>query len=145
MNDKYIVHFISSTRKKMIKFIEDELKEHGIEDLVPTHGSVLTALYESELGKLTMKEISKKIGKDKSTVTPLVNKMIKAGYIQKGQCKTDKRISYISLTQKGKDMEAKYDEISKRVNLTAYDGFSDEEKEVFLKLLKKMNTNFSKE
>lgn len=144
MNDKYIVHFISSTRKKMIKFIEDELKEHGIEDLVPTHGSVLTALYESELGKLTMKEISKKIGKDKSTVTPLVNKMIKAGYIQKGQCETDKRISYISLTKKGKDMEAKYDEISKCVNLTAYDGFSDEEKEVFLKLLKKMNTNFSK-
>ncbi|WP_243238746.1 MarR family winged helix-turn-helix transcriptional regulator [Romboutsia sp. 1001713B170207_170306_H8] len=80
MKDKYIIYFISRTKANMIKFIENKLKENNLTDLIPTHGNILTALYESDK-KLTMKEIAKKIGKDKSTVTSLVNKLISLGYI----------------------------------------------------------------
>ena len=79
MNDKYIIYFISRTKANMIKFIENKLKENDLNDLIPTHGNILTALYESDK-KLTMKEIAKKIGKDKSTVTSLVNKLIHLVY-----------------------------------------------------------------
>ena len=82
MKDKYIIYFISRTKANMIKFIENKLKENDLTELIPTHGNILTALYESDK-KLTMKEIAQKIGKDKSTVTPLVNKLIRLGYIEK--------------------------------------------------------------
>lgn len=144
MNDKYIVYFISKTKKKMTDFIEKELKEKGLNDLVPSYGNILTVLYDND-GKLSMKEIGRLIGKDKSTVTALVNKLLKLGYVKKEKCKVDKRVTYVKITEKGKKIEDKFNDISKEVYLTAYKNFSKEEREVLLKLLKKLNNNFNLE
>lgn len=141
MKDKYIVYFISRTKKKMIQFIEKKLNQNGIGDLIPSHGNILTALYENN-EKLTMSKIAQIIGKDKSTVTPLVDKLLCLGYIQKEKDEKDKRITYILLTDKGKQLESKFSAISNEVYTTAYKNFSQEEKEIFLKLLKKLNNNF---
>ncbi|MGO0943864.1 MarR family winged helix-turn-helix transcriptional regulator [Clostridioides difficile] len=43
-----------------------------------------------------MKEIAAKIGKDKSTVTVLVNKLINLGYLERQKCTNDKRITSLS-------------------------------------------------
>ncbi|WP_122639815.1 MarR family winged helix-turn-helix transcriptional regulator [Romboutsia sp. Marseille-P6047] len=144
MKDKYIIYFISRTKANMIKFIENKLKENNLTDLIPTHGNILTALYESDK-KLTMKEIAKKIGKDKSTVTSLVNKLISLGYIEKEKSAIDKRVTYISLTQKAIDIEDKFNFISSQVRETAYKNFTKEKKEEFLRLLRKLSTNFKTE
>lgn len=141
MNDKYIVYFISRTKKKMIRFIEKKLLENDMDDLIPSHGNILTALYENN-EKLTMKRIAEIIGKDKSTVTPLINKLLSLGYIKKEKDEKDKRITYISLTNKGREIRTKYNNISSEVYKTAYKGFSKEEKEIFLNLLKRLNNNF---
>jgi len=141
MKDKYIVYFISRTKKKMIEFIEKKLYENGMDDIVPSSGNILTALYEHN-EKLTMSKIAKIIGKDKSTVTPLVSKLLSLGYIEKENDEKDKRITYIVLTEKGKQLESKFNAISSEVYKTAYKNFSEEEKEIFLKLLKKLNNNF---
>lgn len=144
MKDKYIIYFISRTKANMIKFIENKLKENKLTELIPTHGNILTALYESDK-KLTMKEIAKKIGKDKSTVTSLVNKLISLGYIQKEKSITDKRVTYISLTSKARDIEDTFNFISSQVRETAYKDFTPEEKEEFLRLLRKLSSNFKME
>lgn len=125
----------------MIQFIEKKLNQNGIGDLIPSHGNILTALYENN-EKLTMSKIAQIIGKDKSTVTPLVDKLLCLGYIQKEKDEKDKRITYILLTDKGKQLESKFSAISNEVYTTAYKNFSQEEKEIFLKLLKKLNNNF---
>lgn len=140
-NEKYIVYFISSTRKKMIKFIEKQIVEKEIEDLIPSHGNILTNLFDAKQ-KMTMKDIAWKIGRDKSTVTSLVNKLEQAGYLIKVNSKKDRRTVYLELTEKGHSMEKKYREISEEVIAKAYEGFSENEKEVFLNLLKKLNNNF---
>ncbi|MCT4621606.1 MAG: MarR family transcriptional regulator [Marinisporobacter sp.] len=144
MNDKYIVYFISKTKKKMTEFIQKELKEKELDDLVPSYGNILTVLYDND-GKLSMKEIGQLIGKDKSTITALVNKLLKLGYVEKERSQEDKRVTYIILTEKGKDVEGKFNDISKKVYLTAYKNFSKEERDILLKLLKKMNNNFNLE
>jgi DNA-binding MarR family transcriptional regulator len=141
MNDKYIVYFISKTKKKMTRFIEKALKENGLVDLVPSYGNILTVLYNNN-GKLSMNEIGQLIGKDKSTITALVNKLSKLGYVKKEKCIEDRRVTYITFTEKGKSIEVKVNDISEKVNLIAYKNFSKEEKDIFLRLLKKMNNNF---
>ena len=141
MNDKYIIFFVSRTKANMIKFIENRLKKNKLDDLIPTHGNVLTALYESNK-KLTMTDIAKKISKDKSTVTPLINKLLELGYIKKEKSKDDKRVTYISLTDKARDIEDTFNSISSEVRETAYKNFTQEEKAEFFRLLKKLNTNF---
>lgn len=141
MNDKYIVYFISRAKANMIKFIQNKLKENKLDDLIPTHGNILTALYESDKN-LTMKEISQKIGKDKSTVTSLVNRLITLGYIEKEKCTKDKRVTYIGLTQKSRDIEDSFNFISSQVKETAYSNFTEDEKKEFLRLLRKLSSNF---
>jgi MarR family transcriptional regulator, organic hydroperoxide resistance regulator len=142
MNDRYIVHFISRTRKKMLNFIKEKLVENDLNGLIPSHGNILTALYQNN-GKLTMKKIAEITKKDKSTITPLINKLLELGYIIKVKDEKDKRVTYIILTEKGKEIKGKYNTISNEVYNTAYKNFSEEEKEIFLKLLKKMNNNFN--
>lgn len=142
MKDKYIVYFMSKIKYKMLHFIEMKLKENNLEDLIPSHGNILTALYENH-EKLTMKQIAEIIGKDKSTITPLVNKLVDLGYIKKEKKELDKRVTYIILTERGKKIETKFNAISKEVSMAAYKGFSAEEKEIFLDLLKRLNKNFN--
>ncbi len=141
MKDKYIVYFMSRTKNKMLRFIEEQLQENGLDELIPSHGNILTALYENH-GRLTMKKIAEITGKDKSTITPLVNKLVDLGYITKEKNEIDKRVTYIILTEKGKQMEAEFSAISSKVYRAAYKGFSAEEKEDFLRLLKKLYSNF---
>jgi len=141
MNDKYIVYFLSKTKKKMTRFIEKALKEKGLVDLVPSYGNILTVLYNNN-GILSMNEIGQLLGKDKSTITALVNKLLKLGYVKKEKCIEDRRVTYITFTEKGKSIEVKVNDISEKVNLIAYKNFSKEEKDIFLRLLKKMNNNF---
>ncbi len=142
MHDKYIVYFISRTKQKMIQFIEQKLEENGVDDLITSHGNILTALYENN-GKLTMSQIAKKIGKDKSTVTPLINKLFQLGYIDKLKSEDDKRITYITITDKGRQLESTFNSITSQVHDTAYKNFTPEEKQIFLELLKKLNMNFT--
>ena len=141
MNQQYIVYFVSQTKQNMHKYIENQLKNEGLENLIPSHGSILTVLFNSD-GPLTMKEIAEKIGKDKSTVTVLVNHLLYKGFIKKSEKREDRRITFIELTELGLSMEEKYRTISKNVVETAYKDFTEDEKTVFLALLKKMNTNF---
>lgn len=89
-----------------------------------------------------MKEIGLLLGKEKSTITAIVNKLEKLGYVMKLKSEKDRRTTYVCLTEVGKDIEEKFEEISFDVQNTAYNNFSQEEKKEFLRLLKKMNQNF---
>ncbi|MCT4509838.1 MAG: MarR family transcriptional regulator [Tepidibacter sp.] len=137
----YIIGNISTTRKKYQKFLENELKEHNIDNIVPSHGSILSVLYKNN-GRLTMKEIASLIRRDKSTVTSLCNKLVSFGYIKKEKCEQDRRVTYITLTQKGIDIKPEFEEISKKLIDTAYKGFTQEEEETFIYLLNKISKNF---
>ena len=86
---------------------------------------------------------SKKTSKDKSTITVLVNKLLKFGYIEKVKSTRDNRVTFIVLTKKAEDIKDKYMKICRNLNQTVYKGFSESEKEVFLTLLKRMNDNLS--
>jgi DNA-binding MarR family transcriptional regulator len=141
MNDKYIVYFISKTKKKMVKFIEKKLYEKELYNLVPSYGNILTVLYDHN-GTMSMKEIGTLLGKEKSTITAIVDKLEKLGYVSKIKNEKDRRTTFVCLTEMGKDIEKKFEEISKDVQSAAYNNFTKEEKSEFLRLLKKMNQNF---
>lgn len=142
MQEKYIVYFISKTKKKMLRFIENRLKDHELYNLVPSYGNILTVLYDHG-GKMTMKHIADLLGKEKSTITSLVNKLEALGYVEKIKSKEDRRTTFVCLTQMGKDIEEKFEIISKDLQERAYSNFTQAEKEELLRLLKKLNQNFN--
>ena len=136
-----IFGLIGSLRERYARFLEGELVAHGIEGLVPSHGSILSVLYRSEEG-LPMGDIAKRIGRTKSTVTQLVDRLVALGFVEKTPSARDGREVFVVLTDKGRGIKADFDEISARLLETAYLGFSEEEKEDLVGYLTRMRDNF---
>lgn len=107
------------------RFIIEELKKNNIKGLVPSHGEILLWLYQKD--KMTMKNIADKIHRSKSTVTVLVGKLEKFGFIKREVSEKDNRYSYISLTKKGQDFKVIFDKITDDTNKKLYQGISDNE------------------
>jgi DNA-binding MarR family transcriptional regulator len=135
-----IAAVIGNINTKINLLIVEELNKHGISGLVPTHGGILH--YLSNNGKVTMKELSVAIKRDKSTVTALVKKLLAYGYVKKEQCGHDHRTIYVSLTEKGVGLEPMVADISEVMLNRVWLGISDKEQEDVIKILKKIEANF---
>ena len=143
MINKYLaISKISKIRHEVSVYIERELRKRGIEGLVVSHGNILDILYEHN-GKLTMKEIGEGIDRSKSTVTQLVERLLKAGYVTKEFDLKDKRYSYIVLTEKGLSIKNDFVEISQNVIEVFFKDFADDEIVILLSLLDRVIHNFS--
>lgn len=130
---------ISRIHEKGNKFIIDSLNQNGLTGLVPSHGDILAVLYGS--GKLTMQDIAKKIHRTKPTITVLVDKLEKLGFVKREKSSKDNRITYIVLTDKGLEFKVLFDEISINLNKMLYKNLSDDESLLIDKLLEKMSSD----
>ena len=133
---KEMLSLVSKIHEKGNRFIIEELKNNGAEGLVPSHGDILVCLYKN--GKMTMKDIANSIRRTKPTVTVLVDKLEKLGYLKREASEEDSRSTNIVLTQKGEDFKVIFEKISKELNKMLYKNLSPEESELIEKLLRKV-------
>jgi DNA-binding MarR family transcriptional regulator len=136
------IQIIGRIREKANDFIMDEMKKLGCDDLVPSHGDILASLFRC--GELTMTEISESIYRERSTVTTLVNKLVKLGFVKTKKNPEDSRYIIVYLTQKGKELKPYFYSISKKMYEIEYQGISDDEKIIFNELLNKIHNNLKK-
>lgn len=140
MSTNNIISLIATIREKSNKFIMREMNNRNIKGLVISHGDILNALFKYEV--LTMKDISEKIERDKSTVTTLVDKLVSIGYVTKQKDFNDSRIVLVSLTEKGKQLKSDFEEISSELLSVVFSGIEEEEKEILIRTLTKIKNNF---
>jgi DNA-binding MarR family transcriptional regulator len=140
MGTNDIISLISSVKEKANKLIIQEMSRREMEGLAPSHGDILNALFK--YSELTMKDLAKEINKDKSTVTALINKLVNLGYIERTRDITDSRIVYITLTEKGKNLQTDFKEISDKLIERVYKDISKNEQEVLINILNKIKNNF---
>ena len=131
-----ILSLISKIHEKGNRFIIEELKNNGVEGLVPSHGDILVCLYKNN--KMTMKDIANCIHRTKPTVMVLVDKLEKLGYLKRAASDKDSRSTYVILTQKGEDFKATFDQISNNLNKMLNKNLSENEVKLLEELLKKM-------
>lgn len=139
MKTRDAISLISKIREKMNKRIINEMVQNGVEGIVTSHGDILYALYSKK--SMTMAEIAETIGKDKSTVTVLIDKLVKLQYVTKKRDAQDSRVIYVTLTPKGKELEPIFEAISAKVLDVFYQGISEKEKEDLTKILNRIYSN----
>ena len=140
MKHQNIISLISHVRNLANEFIVEELRKEGIEDISPSHGNIMNALFFQD--GLSMKEINEKINKKKNTVTVLIDKLENLGYVTKKTDADDKRITHIYLTEKGRSFEKSFRSVSAKLIKKTFEGFSEKERMVVVKLLDKIRRNF---
>ena len=131
-----ILSLISKIHEKGNRFIVEELKKNGANELVPSHGDILVCLYNQD--KMTMKDIADKIHKTRPTVTVLVDKLEKLGYIKREVSEKDNRYTYIYLTKKGQEFKPVFEQISNDLTDMLYKNLSDKEADILEELLKRI-------
>ncbi|WNS43418.1 MarR family transcriptional regulator [Paenibacillus sp. MMS20-IR301] len=140
METRDVISLISKIREKVNRFIVQEMEKQGVEGIGTSHGDIIYALLQKP--KMTMADIARRIHKDKSTVTPLVNKLAGLGIVTKERDKEDTRFVYVTLTAKGRELEGVFEVVSAEMLGQFYRNVSEEEQEILLQILLKINNNF---
>lgn len=94
--------YLSRAHHRSRIFMDEELRKKGITDLGYSHIRIMIVLYVFKT--LSMKEITEKISKDKSTVTIFVNKLEKKGYVRKRVCSKDRRVMHLELGERAEEV-----------------------------------------
>ncbi len=141
MKTRDAISYISKIREKVNHLIETEMIRSGLVGIVTSHGDIIYALFHQQ--RMTMAEIASKIGRDKSTVTALVDKLVKLGYVVKERDTQDTRVVYVTLTDKGQELKPIFEAISNKVLSTFYSGVSEVEKTELANILDKIYRNLN--
>ncbi|MCJ7650393.1 MAG: MarR family transcriptional regulator [Candidatus Lokiarchaeota archaeon] len=80
----------------------------------------------------------------KSTLSSHLDSLESLGFIKKIPSKEDKREIFVILSEKTKNLNQKYLEVSKHMTKLFYDGFTDKEIDQFEKYLRQCIQNLAK-
>lgn len=121
-------------------FMDEQLRKRGITELGFSHVRIIIILHIFKV--LSMKEVTEKISKDKSTVTILVNKLEKKGYLRKKVCEEDRRVTYLELEDKAKEILNIIFEVSDIFQSRVEKILDEEERKMFIKIMSKLIENW---
>ena len=115
------------------------LRENNMVDLEGARGRIIFALWGND--GVPIKTLCEKTSLDKSTLTGIIDRLERDGYIERKPSETDKRSTLISLTGKEQEFAKNIQKVSNQMNEIFYKGFSDEEITQFDKMLARILEN----
>ena len=142
MRKNNAIALMSRIREQANKLIVRELRQQGVEGIVPSHGEIMVHLFAAE--ECTMQNLAKQINRTKPTVTVLIEKLVACGYVVKEKSAEDNRVTLIKLSAKGWELKPIFEVISAKMNAVVYQGLCEEEAEMLEKVLTQINGNLDK-
>ncbi|MCJ1655679.1 MarR family transcriptional regulator [Staphylococcus sp. NRL 16/872] len=134
---KQLCFLLYVTSKEVIKKYTYYLKEH---DLTYTSFMVVMAIEDDE--KINIKSLGQRVFLDSGTLTPLLKKLEKKGYVKRMREKEDERNLQISLTENGKKIKPVLESISEQV-FEDFNFSKEEETELVHSLRHVITNNFA--
>ena len=116
------------------------LKQHNIE-INSAQGRIMFALWQND--GISINELAKKTQLKKSTLTSMLDRLERMGYIRRQRSKKDRRKILIKRTEKDRTMEKKYVEVSEEMTRLFYKGFSKSQIVHFEKDLERILNNLT--
>ncbi len=118
------------------------LKDYGIEELNPGQGRILFALWQED--DVPIRELSIKTQLTKSTLTTMLDRLETAGFLKRGSDADDRRIIKVKLSEKSKNLQEKYVDVSKKMTEVFYGALLEEEIDDFEGYLRRILDNLIK-
>lgn len=141
MSVKDLAHEISRTRSLVDQLLMTRLSDLGYPMLSPTHGDVLSQLFMR--GDMCMRDLSSAIGRDPSTVTALVRKLVALGFVETHKSDRDRRSTVVSLTEEGHRLREPFSQISNELRRSWEEGVDAEDLSACVRVLAAMRGNLA--
>ncbi|MEN2768942.1 MarR family winged helix-turn-helix transcriptional regulator [Ornithinibacillus xuwenensis] len=124
---------LMKSAKSVQEQIKTDISSYGMRT---SDFEILEVLYHK--GKLTVREVSEAVLINTGSITYVIDKLESKGLLERSNCKDDRRVVYIQITNQGKQL---MDEIFPKHQQVIEDMFSDittEEKRVVIDVLKRV-------
>ena len=122
------------------RIFERTLKKYDVE-INSAQGRIMFALWQKD--GISINELAKKTQLKKSTLTSMLDRLEKMGYIGRLRSESDRRKVLIKRTQKDKALEGKYVEVSQELTKLFYKGFTESRIDRFEKDLEHILNNLT--
>lgn len=131
MEDR-LIFLISKVYQKLIINLQKSFSESGIE---ATPIQVMLLFFLQQNNGLSLTQVSQGLMLENPTVTGLIDRLEKLGYVKRADHPNDRRVYLVHLTKKGDMIADKALPIVKRLNGEIKKGYSKKEIEGFQKVL----------
>jgi len=131
VEDRFIF-LISKVCQKLITNLQKSFSESGIE---VTPIQVMLLFFLQQNNGLSLTQISQGLMLENPTVTGLIDRLEKSGYVKRSDHPNDRRVYLVHLTEKGNKVAKKALPIVKKLNEKIKEGYSKEEIGNFTKVL----------
>lgn len=139
--DDRLIYQVFMAQQKLRIYLKSALLAEGVK-VTPTQTGILFLLKRKN--GMTMTELSQVLAADNSTMTGLVDRLEKSGFVVREASPTDRRALLVRITQEGIDEIDRAQPIIKRVNEEISSGFSEGEIAAFKKVLNSFFQKFNK-
>ncbi|GAB3806090.1 MarR family winged helix-turn-helix transcriptional regulator [Virgibacillus kimchii] len=129
---KIFVVLMKST-KTLEEIIKKDISSHGMKS---SDFMVLEALYHK--GSQTVREISNAVLINTGSITYVIDKLEKKGYVKRRHCKDDRRVVYIDITEDGTKLMDEIFPKHQQVIEELFADVSEEDKQTVIDVLKKV-------
>lgn len=130
--DRYIEVSFSVNSKA-----ESLVKEQISSDL--TNDQHYTLRYMHKVGTCTSSELAEVFNVKKSAITAMINRMWEKGFIERTRDENDRRVVYLTLTDKGNELFLKTEQRIHKLVESLITKFEQTEIEQFIKTFEKLN------
>lgn len=139
-NRKVINELLVMLFNDILEIEEKALQQGELKDLSVTEIHTIEAIgmYKPR----TMTEVANDLGITVGTLTTAITKLVKKGYVERTRGEEDRRAVMIALTRKGKLAYRVHDKFHQEMISETIGGLTDEEEEVLVKSLDKINKFF---
>lgn len=115
------------------------LADCGVEEFNGPQGRILYVLWQED--GVPIAALVQKTGLAKNTLTAMLARMESTGLIARATSPADRRQVLVTLTDKARGLEGKYEEVSQEMNRLFYRGLSQEDANVLDGLLDRVLAN----
>jgi len=141
MKEQYQAGFLMAKIRQVGGRISERLlKKYNVE-INSAQGRIMFALWQKD--NIPINELVKKTQLKKSTLTSMLDRLERMGYISRQRSKKDRRKILIKRTEKDREMEKKYVEVSEEMTRLFYKGFPKSQIDRFEKDLEQILNNLT--
>jgi len=119
--------------KSIQERVKTDISDHGMRT---SDFTVLEALYHK--GRQTIRQISEAVLINTGSITYVIDKLEKNEWLERSYCKEDRRVVYIQLTDKGKELMDEVFPKHQKVIEELFEDISTEEIETVINVLKRV-------
>lgn len=128
--ERFICFKLNKVRRKIHRYYESRLASF---ETTPVQFYVLSALWDPE--EIRFKDLARILDMDGATLTGILDRMEKRGFIERKKDPVDRRSVLVSLTHKSKEIRPQMIDIAQDLDQEFRDKVSDEEFSQLLKIL----------